>query len=576
MYGIYLLLIPFLFLHAFSASGSLFDEEIYGLIPVNFQGRYRPLESYANSVFFDFYHAKKIQNKDKDAFNVGSINPTQFLLHLHFFGYEGFKDAPLFYIGNKNLRKRWNLTSQNPHLSYQALKSKLLEEYSANDQNEIQALKDKAKLLESFKGYVKEFPLIIQTEIPLHQQLSVIQDPLKMIPGKYRPGEWYSLFTLGSDSDQGIPNFTLYSGEIFGILRSHFQNTLLFLKNARGQNEINKLGIKLLEAYTSLAGKDQPLSKASWVHYPTLTQLHAERFYERTPLILFSIGLYLTALLLFLLYQAFPKKGLYSLALLSFITGFLTHGLALALRSYILNRPPVSNMQETVIYVPWIANCLSLFFLWFYKNEIMVIASLILSTILLTLMEYTYSLAGFENVPAVLNSQFWLTIHVLMIVGSYGILILGGLLGHYYLIGTLFNRTAVSLTTVAKLLLQTLYCGVALLIPGTLLGGIWAAQSWGRFWDWDPKESWAFISACLYLVVIHSYRFKLISDFGLAIGSIVGLTAISFTWYGVNYILGTGLHTYGFGAGGEWIYFSFLFVEFLFILAICLKSPLKS
>ena len=114
-------------------------------------------------------------------------------------------------------------------------------------------------------------------------------------------------------------------------------------------------------------------------------------------------------------------------------------------------------------------------------------------------------------------------------------------------------------------LLQSLYVGIALLIPGTILGGIWAAQSWGRFWDWDPKESWAFISSCVYLLIIHAYRFKRISGIGLAIGSIGGLLAISFTWYGVNYILGTGLHSYGFGSGGEWIYYSYVGLELAFI-----------
>src|SRR5438128_6981056 len=94
----------------------------------------------------------------------------------------------------------------------------------------------------------------------------------------------------------------------------------------------------------------------------------------------------------------------------------------------------------------------------------------------------------------------------------------------------------------SQVILQTLYGGTTLLITGTILGGIWAAESWGRFWDWDPKESWAFISSCFYLIWIHAYRFGRIGSFGLAIGAVGGLLAISFTWYGVNYILGTGLH----------------------------------
>lgn len=122
------------------------------------------------------------------------------------------------------------------------------------------------------------------------------------------------------------------------------------------------------------------------------------------------------------------------------------------------------------------------------------------------------------------------------------------------------------MTALGQLILQTMYGGTILLVSGTILGGIWAAESWGRFWDWDPKESWAFISSCFYLIWIHAYRFHRIGSFGLAIGAVSGLLAISFTWYGVNYILGTGLHSYGFGSGGEIFYYSFLGIECLFLI----------
>jgi ABC-type transport system involved in cytochrome c biogenesis permease subunit len=170
-----------------------------------------------------------------------------------------------------------------------------------------------------------------------------------------------------------------------------------------------------------------------------------------------------------------------------------------------------------------------------------------------------------DIVQAVLDSHYWLLIHVLMVVGSYGVLFVAGVCGHIFLL----QRTPSPL--LEKTVLQTLYWGTALLICGTLLGGVWAAQSWGRFWDWDPKEAWAFISSALYLLWIHAYRFKKIAGRGLAIGSIVGLMAITFTWYGVNYILGSGLHSYGFGQGGERFYYLYLLVELLFLASLALK-----
>ena len=171
-----------------------------------------------------------------------------------------------------------------------------------------------------------------------------------------------------------------------------------------------------------------------------------------------------------------------------------------------------------------------------------------------------------ENVQPVLASNYWLTIHVLLVVGSYGIFLLSSLMGHLYLARIyLYNKESSLNILLSKLILQSMYLGVFLLIAGTFLGGVWAAQSWGRFWDWDPKESWAFISACVYLLGIHTYRFGYFKSFGLAIGAILGFLAISFTWYGVNYILGTGLHSYGFGSGGVYWYLLFLILEAIFL-----------
>jgi ABC-type transport system involved in cytochrome c biogenesis permease subunit len=226
-------------------------------------------------------------------------------------------------------------------------------------------------------------------------------------------------------------------------------------------------------------------------------------------------------------------------------------------------------MFETVIYVPWIAVLAGLILFFIFKNHVVIIASCTAALALLALLNVTDVNSSLENVQAVLDSQYWLIIHVLMVVASYGIFILGGILGHFYLISYAKNRRETpALSALSKLILQSMYAGIALLIPGTILGGVWAAESWGRFWDWDPKESWAFISACIYLTFIHAYTFQHIRSFGLAVGSIAGLLGISFTWYGVNYILGTGLHTYGFGKGGDIYYYLYFLAELLFLFVI--------
>lgn len=359
-------------------------------------------------------------------------------------------------------------------------------------------------------------------EQPLH-------DELKMLPSKKRPEIWLSLKLL----KEGGQNPTLFSDSAWKKLQEAYQeqNSSLFAST-------------YFEAYNPLTNQTYSLSKHTSLQFPSENRLQAELWFRRTPLASIAIAAYLFALFVFLLPFKIPYLGK-----ASFIFAFICHTVLLGAKIYILQRPPVSNMADTLIYVPWIAALLAFIFQELFA------ASAGLAAILLTILEWTLGSYGLENVQPVLNSQFWLIIHVLMIVASYGLFILAGIIGHISLI-----RKKKS-----KILIQLIYLGLALLIPGTILGGVWAAMSWGRFWDWDPKESWAFISACIYLLVVHAYRFHYIGAFGVAVGSILGLLAISFTWYGVNYILGTGLHSYGFGAGGGWFYFAYVIVECLFL-----------
>ncbi|NGX61494.1 MAG: Cytochrome c biogenesis protein CcsA [Chlamydiae bacterium] len=305
-------------------------------------------------------------------------------------------------------------------------------------------------------------------------------------------------------------------------------------------------------SYKKIAGTPYLQSATKSRKYPSPLQLKTELWLFRLPLKWLLIGAYLIPLALFRINRKW--------AIFALVFAFFLHTTLLALRSFILERPPVSNMTETLLYVPWVTVLLSLFFL---KRPLIIPSATISASLLLFFLPPNPSL---RNVPAVLDSQYWLLIHVLMVVGSYGVFFLSGVLGHAYL---LLKKP---LPLLEKTLLQTLYLGTGLLIGGTILGGFWAARSWGRFWDWDPKEAWAFISSALYLIWIHAYRFKMIGGRGLAAGSIIGLIAITFTWYGVNYLLGTGLHSYGFGEGGKLGYIAYLVGEMVF-LAIFLTKP---
>jgi len=184
----------------------------------------------------------------------------------------------------------------------------------------------------------------------------------------------------------------------------------------------------------------------------------------------------------------------------------------------------------------------------------------------------------FSPLQPVLRDNFWLTIHVLTIVSSYaaGALAWGlGLLslGHY-LLGRYRpggagrpSQPPAACAELAGFIYKAMQVAVLLLAAGTILGGLWADVSWGRFWGWDPKEVWALVSLLAYLVVLHGRYAGWIGNFGLAAGAVLGAAVIGMSWYGVNFLLGAGLHSYGFGQGGQTEFFAFLILNLALLAA---------
>lgn len=183
----------------------------------------------------------------------------------------------------------------------------------------------------------------------------------------------------------------------------------------------------------------------------------------------------------------------------------------------------------------------------------------------------------FDALQPVLRDNFWLTIHVLTIVSSYaagalawglGILALGHYLFGRYIEGPGGRKRApAACAELAGYVYKAMQVAVILLAAGTILGGLWADVSWGRFWGWDPKEVWALVSLLAYMVVLHGRYAGWIGNFGLAAGAVVGAAVIGMSWYGVNFLLGAGLHSYGFGQGGQTEFFCFLGANFLLLAA---------
>lgn len=113
------------------------------------------------------------------------------------------------------------------------------------------------------------------------------------------------------------------------------------------------------------------------------------------------------------------------------------------------------------------------------------------------------------------------------------------------------QETAATVKPLSNFIYRTMQVGVLLIAAGTILGGVWADYSWGRFWGWDPKEVWALITLLVYLIPLHGRFAGWIGNFGLVVSSVVCFLSVVMAWYGVNFVLGVGLHSYGFTEGGS-------------------------
>ena len=285
-------------------------------------------------------------------------------------------------------------------------------------------------------------------------------------------------------------------------------------------------------------------------------------------------ALFLTGLLIFgrkapasLAFQGSTLNPSVAASGLFFLAGFAVHLYGFFLRCLIAGRPPVTNMYESVIWVSWGVVLFSLILFGVYRALFIPVTAACVASLALIIAEgFPVVLDGsLAPLVPVLRSNFWLTIHVLTITLSYAAFALAWGLGHGVVFSFVFGRDQVQAQRLSQFLYRALQIGVILLASGTVLGGVWANYSWGRFWGWDPKETWALIALLGYLLVLHGRFTGWIGSFGIAVGSVVAFLGVLMAWYGVNFVLAAGLHSYGFGGGGTSYVFAVAAADLLLI-----------
>ena len=399
-------------------------------------------------------------------------------------------------------------------------------------------------------------------------------------------GSFMRFFPIPDDANNKWISPSMNQGLLMGD-DSLFVNNILPIYYKSLQQALND-GDYEVPNNTLTAIKNYQLKFGSAV-YPSDMKIESEVFYNefkvfnRLSYYYAIVGLIMILLLIQqILKERKWRNHIIKLAFVLVGIGFVAHTIGLMGRWFISGHAPWSNAYESVIYIAWATILAG--FIFSRKSLMTVAATAILSSLLLMVAALNWLDPEITNLVPVLDS-YWLIIHVAIITASYGFLALGALLGFLNLIlmiiqsSTNKSRIAASLKELTFINEMSITTGLFMLSVGTFLGGVWANESWGRYWGWDPKETWALASMLIYIFVLHM-RFipKIKGLFAFNLASIVAYSSIIMTYFGVNFYL-SGLHSYAKGDPmpiPSFVYYSIFIVTLVAVLAKWRQKQLRN
>jgi len=321
--------------------------------------------------------------------------------------------------------------------------------------------------------------------------------------------------------------------------------------------ELNTIILESTNSYIQLNGDDYQLE---------LTLFKSHIFMIAMLLVIMSI--FLTVLL------KNPKLGV-SFAIVSILVQIA----GITMRVMISGRAPITNMYETVMFSGLGALIISLFIMIYKKDKLFLLSGLGYNVLCLFMMRFANNMLDESISPLVpvLRDNFWLSTHVTTIILSYAALALSWILANIILFKSMKGPIDKKNQRYYENLINTcVIVGVTLLVAGIILGGVWADYSWGRFWGWDPKETWSLIVFLFYITLLHGRYTNWLNPKRFIMSVAGGFMTVMMAWFGVNYILATGLHSYGFSEGGAIFLGSFFLVQSLFLIITGFKFGAKN
>ena len=502
-------------------------KELSTLIVQSGDGRMKPFDTVARDIL------NKIHRSD----TLEGLNADQALLSMMTNGFY-WRDKPIIYVNNKEIKKLIGIDEKDKFASYN--------DFFESDKDGKIAYK------------LSKFAEAANRKMPgergtFDKDIQKIDERLNILHMVFW-GEIFAVFPKIDDPNNtwyGIASAVMYlpkneSEQIVRMLKDYFTGVV----DATENNDWRKANQALAEikTYQQEHGKSV---------IPSQKRIEMELFFNEYKIFESLTLVYLLAgfgLLCFIFVKmARPKlniKGLFKIVYGINILAFLLHTFGIGVRWYVAEHAPWSNSYESMIYIAW---ALSLSGIVFSRQSPVAMAlTSILSGVTLFVAHLSWMDPQITTLAPVLQS-YWLTIHVSVITASYGFLGLCSLLGMFTLVlfvlqgdkeNKEISRNILEATRINEM---AMILGLSLLTMGNFLGGVWANESWGRYWGWDSKETWALVSILIYAAVLH-VRFipKLNSQYVFAVASMFAYWSIIMTYFGVNFYL-SGMHSYAAG-----------------------------
>jgi len=536
-------------------------------IVVLHQGRAKPLDSFAREMLRTLTGKERFAGYRDPETNqqvvvFGSSEPVEALLRL-VAEPQRFRGMNFIRVDHPELKKRFKLDEHRLYFSlrdFDACRDELRLEEARIDRDEATSAERAILALVDQQAFVEA--------IFAERILSIVPVPFGETGFWMTPGDLQIYFSGAHPTDfrfklvkEGLEKF------LSGDARTGRENTLRAvvadydrMKSAVARND----AVAFASAIEAL---EKSLRIVNPGEVPSPDDIDRELWYNQLKPFSWAAGLFAIGLLLFLGAYIFRTNGLWIAALgaQSAALGMTAYGYGL--RWVISGRYPLSNHYESMIMVAFAAGIISLVAELILRRRIFGLAGTTASCLMILLAESVPIFAEQSAIRTITPAlqTFWMTIHVPVIMTGYAGGLIFCVLGHLYLFLNLFRRPSPETTEELQRLDDTMYrelqVTVLFLLAGILLGAVWAGEAWGRPWGWDMKETWALITLVSYIATLHGRFTGKVRGLGTALCAIVCFMLVILCYYGVNFLFGRGLHTYGFGSGEVWPVIAFFAFE---------------